>query len=390
YIYLDIYDINLTNNEIENFHKESTTAPPLLLSGRKRPKQGYVVRVDRLEKNCGDIKNIMTENCLKYLDNEDDYMTSFSTIKGASPPPPCNRHHPPMLFHVFWQGQITDKLALVMKSFLYSQPLECSTLYVWFDNMNDTNLNDNKHVRSLLKYSPTLIEFKSWDMVEQLSFSDVYDGWQGPKYNSSVKISDLFRFVVLHNYGGIYIDSDVLLIRDMRPLYYANFEFAYRWSKTNQYNTAVLRLWKQSPSSKMVIRGAIKNDMNFHPFTIKKYLSTHDYSSRKETNKLIYMLPSGLFDPLWLKQDDIQPLSTLSPNLHKFTDLFNPNLTPGEISGLDPTTLDSSPLEIRNIDNFFRGIFAYHWHNQWNATIHPTSWCGVIQTAYDEFLDVNK
>ncbi|CAG8837754.1 23455_t:CDS:1, partial [Cetraspora pellucida] len=189
----------------------------------------YVVRVDRLEKNCGDIQKIMVENCLKYLDNEeDDYMISFPTIKGVSPPPPCNRDHSPMLFHVFWHGQITDKLVLVMKSFLYSQPLECSTLYVWLDDMNVTNLNDNELIRPLFKYSPTHIEFKSWNMVEQLSFSDVYAGWQEPEYsNRYVKISDMFRFVVLHNYGGIYLDSDVILVRDMRPLYYANFEFAY-------------------------------------------------------------------------------------------------------------------------------------------------------------------
>ncbi|CAG8838215.1 14046_t:CDS:1, partial [Cetraspora pellucida] len=173
----------------------------------------------------------------------------------------------------------------------------------------------------------------------------------------------------------------------MRPLYYANFEFAYRWSNKYEYNTAVLRLWKQSQSSEVVIRGAIKNNMNFHPFLIKKYLSSHKNSSLEETNKFIYMLPSGLFDPLWLKEDNTQPPSILSPNLDKFTDLFDPKITPGEIPGLDPTTLDSSPLDIRNIDNFFRGIFAYHWHNQWNVTIHPTSWLGVIQTAYDEFLD---
>ncbi|CAG8569847.1 12164_t:CDS:1 [Racocetra fulgida] len=359
-----------------------------LLNGYKRPKQGYVVRVDRLEKNCGDIRKIMVENCLKYLDNdEDDYMIPFPTVEGASPPPPCNRDHPSMLFHVFWQGNITDKLALLMKSFLYTQPLECSTLYVWLDNLNDTNLNDNKYIRPLLKYSPTLIEFKLWNMSELLSSSDVYAGWQEPDYFlKSVKLSDLVRFVVLHKYGGIYIDSDVLLVRDMRPLYYANFEFSYRWSMKNEYNTAVLRLWKQSSSSEMVIRGAIKNNMDFHPFNIRKYLSTYENSSVQETNKLIYMLPSALFDPLWLKRDRIQTKSVLSPNFRKFDDFFNSSIIPDEIPGLDPTTFDGSPLDIRNIDNFFRGIFTYHWHNQWKTKIHPTSWIGIIQTAYDEFL----
>ncbi|CAG8584695.1 14448_t:CDS:2 [Gigaspora rosea] len=360
--YLSYFYLNVNVKNIDDVYNESITVPTLQLNGRKRPKQGYIVRNDLLEKNCGDIKNIMVENCLKYLDdNEDDYMISFPTIADVSPPPPCNRDHSPMLFHVFWKGPITDKIALMMKSFLYSQPLECSKLYVWLDNLNDTNFNDNEHIHLLLKYSPSNIEFKEWNIVEQFSS-------------------------ILHNYGGIYIDADVLLIRDMRPLYYANFEFSYRWSFKNEYNTAVLRLWKESQSSELVIRGAINNNMNFHPFNIRKYLSTHENSTRRETNKFIYMFPPGLFDPLWLKRDRKQPSSVLSPNLRDLTDVFNPSIIPDEIPGLDPATFDGSPLDIRYIENFFRGAFTYHWHNQWKTKIHPTSWIGVIQTAYDDFL----
>ncbi|KAF0532743.1 wd repeat and sof domain-containing protein 1 [Gigaspora margarita] len=384
YIYLNV-SVKNTDNV---FYNESITVPPFQLNGRKRPKQGYIVRNDLLEKNCGDIKSIMVENCLKYLDdNEEDYMISFPTTAGVSPPPPCNRDHSPMLFHVFWKGQITDKIALMMKSFLYSQPLECSKLYVWLDNINDTNFNDNEHIRPLLKYSPTNIEFKEWNIVEQFSSSDIYAGWQNHDHSTiTVALSDLVRFVVLHNYGGIYIDADVLLVRDMRPLYYANFEFSYRWSYLNEYNTAVLRLWKESQSSKMAIRGAINNNMSFHPWEIRKYLSIHENSTHRETNKFIYMFPPGLFDPLWLKRDNQQPSSVLSPNLRYLTDVFNPSIIPDEIPGLDPAIFDGSPLDIRYIENFFRGAFTYHWHNHWEVTIHPTSWIGVIQTAYDDFL----
>ncbi|CAG8730327.1 27323_t:CDS:2 [Gigaspora margarita] len=347
-------NVNVADNEL-------ITAPPLLLNGRKRPQQGHIVRVDRLEKNCGDIKNIMIENYLKYLDdNEDNYMISFPTTAGVSPLPLCNRDHSPMLFHVFWKGQITDKIILMIKSFLYSQPLDCSKLYVWLDNINNTNFNDNEHIHPLLKYSLTNIEFKFWNIVEQLSSSDIYAGWQNGYYSSkSVTLSDLVHFVVLHtrNYGGIYIDADVLLVRDM-----------------------------QSQSSEMVIRGAINNKLSFHPFDIRKYLSTHENSTRKETNKFIYMHPPGLFDPLWLKRDNKQPSSILSPNLHNFTDIFNPSIIPDEIPRLDPATFDGSPLDIRNVESFFRDIFNYHWHNQWNFTIHSISWIGVIQTAYDDFL----
>ncbi|CAG8680930.1 5147_t:CDS:1, partial [Dentiscutata erythropus] len=82
-------NVNVRNDDNKISYNESIAAPPLLLNGRERPKQGYVVRFNRLEKSCGNIKNIMIENCLKYLDeNEDDYMISFPATAGVSPPPP--------------------------------------------------------------------------------------------------------------------------------------------------------------------------------------------------------------------------------------------------------------------------------------------------------------
>jgi len=38
---------------------------------------------------------------------------------------------------------------------------------------------------------------------------------------------DLFRLIALYNYGGIYVDADVILLRDWSPLLYEGFEFLY-------------------------------------------------------------------------------------------------------------------------------------------------------------------
>jgi mannosyltransferase OCH1-like enzyme len=54
-----------------------------------------------------------------------------------------------------------------------------------------------------------------------------------------VGYTDFVRFFVLQLYGGIYIDLDVLLLRDFAPLH--GLEYAYRWSKLKEKcNTAVL------------------------------------------------------------------------------------------------------------------------------------------------------
>src|SRR4051812_42616485 len=85
-------------------------------------------------------------------------------------------------------------------------------------------------------------------------------------------VSDAVRFVVLHEFGGMYIDADVLLLRDLQPFY--THEFAYRWSTFNEFNTAVLRLYPQSDISSKLIDLAHKNHdpWIFFPTTVRSYL----------------------------------------------------------------------------------------------------------------------
>jgi WD repeat and SOF domain-containing protein 1 len=48
--------------------------------------------------------------------------------------------------------------------------------------------------------------------------------------------------MILNLYGGIYVDGDVLFLRDMSLFWTENF--AYRWSQLETWNTAVLGLNK--------------------------------------------------------------------------------------------------------------------------------------------------
>ena len=95
------------------------------------------------------------------------------------------------------------------------------------------------------------------------------------------------------------------------------------------------------------------------------------------------MLPVALFDPLWLKRDRRQPKSILTPNINSWYDVFNPNLSENEFIDVNPEDVS---LDLRKVDKFFPGAFTYHWHNNWKTEILPTSWMGVLQSSYDEFL----
>jgi hypothetical protein len=62
-----------------------------------------------------------------------------------------------------------------------------------------------------------------------------------------VDISDLVRFFVLDQYGGIYADGDVLYLRNMQTLF--KYNFVYRWYfLLDKTNTAVIGIDNKNSS----------------------------------------------------------------------------------------------------------------------------------------------
>lgn len=116
----------------------------------------------------------------------------------------------------------------------------------------------------------------------------------------SVILSDMVRFVLCHRYGGIYLDADTLLLRDWEELWGWRGAFAYRWSRLEKYNTAVLRMNKGSALGTFLFRTALKNGLDFHPMSISKY--TKD----AHLEGLLLRLPDALFDSAWLNTESYQ------------------------------------------------------------------------------------
>ena len=56
--------------------------------------------------------------------------------------------------------------------------------------------------------------------------------------------SDIARLMILFNYGGIYFDLDIILLKDINCI--LDFEFCYQWGGKTGGNNAFLRLKKGS------------------------------------------------------------------------------------------------------------------------------------------------
>lgn len=116
----------------------------------------------------------------------------------------------------------------------------------------------------------------------------------------AVALSDLVRFVLCHRYGGIYLDVDTVFLRDWEELWGWQGAFAYRWSRMDRYNTAVLRMHKGSALGTFILRTGLKNGLNFHPIRIGRYLKD------AQMEDMLLRLADALFDPAWLNDEGYQ------------------------------------------------------------------------------------
>ncbi|KAF9146373.1 hypothetical protein BG015_011620 [Linnemannia schmuckeri] len=207
-----------------------------------------------------------------------------------------------MDFHIFWQGVITDKLSLSAQSFLFSQPLDRARLHLWIDSSNlpggvAEDYLQNRFAKDLVseplnKY----IKFHIWNQEAQHAFAypppppstdynDIEQPLEGGGEDATsakpsntpvtppVALSDEARFLILNRYGGMYLDADVLLLRDMSPFYDSGIEFAYEWSNQLLYNTAILRLNKGSSVARRILDGATMKEKEIQETKLRKTMN---------------------------------------------------------------------------------------------------------------------
>lgn len=202
---------------------------------------------------------------------------------------------------------------------------------------------------------------------------------------SRVSYSDAVRFLVLHAFGGIYTDGDVLLLRSLEPL--GHFDFLYEWSFVKQgLNSAVFGAARGSPFTSAVIQRALQASAQFNASTGNVTFDARIFTSifhpmavlRRVTPDVaagVQVLPSIPFDPIWLTLDTPSGKTHNITHIHKarawreFFDKPPAHLVPPQ----DPALV-------------FHGAFTHHWHNQWAAPLEKSSLIGQLIDTYEAFL----
>jgi len=262
-------------------------------------------------------------------------------LPDASPPMPVT-------FHMFWRQRVGGiwrrvrpfgrKQALPMKAFFATQDLSRCSLTLW----SDEDLSANEWIRPFAEH-----------LTFRLYRPDVEAGGTPLEAMPAIyrqrdrrvwRDGDLFRALVLHNYGGVYVDMDMVLLRSLGAL--LSQEFVYQWENYDgAYNGALMHLRKGSDFACELIHGIIEilpGDSNWGRANFRRAF---------DRGVGITVFPSPFFDTEWQADLHFEPFKR----------------TPGSAALYD-------------------GAFAWHWHNRWDQPIQAGSKFQRLEARTDQKL----
>jgi hypothetical protein len=265
----------------------------------------------------------------------------------------------PTTFHFYWRvpKDFSRKQVLPIKSSIVTQNRSHTKFILW----SNIDLSDNEFVKPLLPY----IETRIWDLKEESKDTPLHNSntLKGVVDDPLCYLGgDLFRLLCLHKYGGVYIDMDVVVLRDFEPI--LQHEFMYQWGSTGtgnpnepflKQNGAIMRLKQKSELSFDLLNELLKTPAN--PDTT--CWGSDLYHKVWQKNKNWITFPCAWFNTEWGMSRTIQP--------------FKKNFEGNESSEL------------------FDGAFTWHWHNKWDQPIEDGCKFQILESLIEEkFEKINK
>jgi hypothetical protein len=257
----------------------------------------------------------------------------------------------PVEFHMFWRQRrpgfwrrvrrFGRKQALPVKSFFATQDLSACSLVLW----SDEDLSQNMWLQPFAPH----ISFRRYDAAAQARGTplerrpELYCQRDGRVWRDG----DLFRALVLHNHGGVYVDMDVVLLRSLGAL--LDREFIYQWDDfDDQYNGALMRVARGSRFASELLLGILEIPPG------KSNWGRANFRRAFDRGATVDVFPSAFFDTDW------QANPTFERSFRPFARTANVNL--------------------------YSGAFAWHWHNHWDDRIEDGSKFQLFEAHIEEML----
>lgn len=130
-------------------------------------------------------------------------------------------------FHTYWRTDLApfgERQEYMLKSFFATQNLESSRLVLW----SNGDLSSSPLLRGYLKRYPEAFTLRIVNIPRLARGTKLEESDRlGTKDERAWVDGDLIRLLLLWNYGGVWVDMDSLLTRDLDPL--LEHEFVTQW-----------------------------------------------------------------------------------------------------------------------------------------------------------------
>jgi len=154
-----------------------------------------------------------------------------------------------VIFHTFMKDVDWEHRAwvLVIKSYLLTQNTSRTIMFVWTEYAQLQQALASTLGRLVLAHQ-AYVQLRAWDYDIQIIGTPLegspHFGSYAALMNQSLPLvaySDLVRLLLLHNYGGVWVDADVWFLRDMLPLIEGvGFQFSPTFHAQSGFNNHVL------------------------------------------------------------------------------------------------------------------------------------------------------
>lgn len=153
----------------------------------------------------------------------------YSATIGSIPQQPLEH----LTYHTYWRSDLIpfgDRQSATLIAFLATQPLSHSKLILWSNGAD--SLKENENVKQIMSKWSDYIEIRQADMAvltKGTELSGILSGaYGGGMYDQKGWVDgDAVRLLVLWHYGGVWMDMDEVLTRDIHPL--TESEFVTQW-----------------------------------------------------------------------------------------------------------------------------------------------------------------
>jgi hypothetical protein len=138
-----------------------------------------------------------------------------------------------LTYHTYWRSDLIpfgERQSATLIAFLATQPLSHSKLILWSNGAD--SLRENVLVKQIMVKWSDYIEIRQADMgvlTKGTGLAGILSGtYGGGLYDQKGWVDgDAVRLLVLWHYGGVWMDMDEVLTRDIHPL--TESEFVTQW-----------------------------------------------------------------------------------------------------------------------------------------------------------------